>query len=77
MAPSSLDPKFKLTEAPHSEIDEIFRCMETAFESDEIWIAIFKDCDKEEIHANVMTNLAPRWLMPDITMYKVTDVASG
>ncbi|KAH8821878.1 hypothetical protein F5884DRAFT_746165 [Xylogone sp. PMI_703] len=73
----TLDPKFTLTEADPSDIDEIFRLTEEAFADDEIWNATFKHCTKDDIHQWTMSVLAPRWIFPDITIYNITEVASG
>jgi hypothetical protein len=73
----ALDPRFKISVASTEEMDEIMSLMEKAFRNDEIWKYTIKHCDAEEVHQWVMTNLTPRWLMPDITTYKATEVASG
>jgi hypothetical protein len=72
-----LDPNFALSEAPPSEVEEIFRVMERAFSSDEVYGEAIRKCDPEETHQWLMKYLAPRWTFPDITMYKVTEVATG
>lgn len=72
----TLDPKFELTEADPSDIEEIFRLLEVAFEDDEVWKSVFKNCAKHDIHPWIMSELAPRWSFPDITIYKTTEIAS-
>lgn len=72
-----LDPKFTLSEASLSELEDIFLCFETAYAKDEVWIEVFKNCKQEEIHSWVMKNVAVRWMLPDIVTYKITEVATG
>jgi len=74
---SILDPKFRLSEAPHSDLEECFRVMTTAFSSDELWTILFKDCDPEEVNQVFLATLGVRWVMDDTTIYKITHVESG
>jgi hypothetical protein len=73
----TLDPKFTLSEALPSEIDEIFHILERAYGTDGNWVEIFKEVNPDEIHQYLMTYLSPRWTLPDITIYKITEVATG
>ncbi len=72
-----LDPKFKLTEAPPSDMDEMWALCEEAYASDAIWKVVFKDCPKEQIHPWIMSIFPHRWSLPDITFYKITELATG
>ncbi|RFU29234.1 hypothetical protein B7463_g7081, partial [Scytalidium lignicola] len=73
----SLDPRFKFMEADLSDMDEIWTVAEEAFETDAIWELPFKNCKKEDIPPWIMSNFAPRWSLPDITIYKIIEIASG
>jgi macrodomain Ter protein organizer (MatP/YcbG family) len=73
----ALDPRFEISIAKDEEMDGVMRLIEKAFGNDEIWKYTTEHCDPEEVHEWIMTNLTQRWLMPDITTYKVTEVATG
>ena len=75
---TQLDPKFKLSEAMlRQDSDEAFSMLEDAFKKDEIWTVALSDCDPKEAHDWIMAYLAPRWCLPDITMYKITELSTG
>ena len=74
---NKLDPKFTLSIAPPSEIEEVFRCLARAFKKDDLFQAALGKCDPEDIHQFFMKNLAPRWCFPDISIYKISEVATG
>ena len=73
----SLPPGFKLSEAPLSDSDALWRLCEIAFADDEIWRATFSACDLEDVHRWVMEVFPPRWNLPDITTYKITEESTG
>ena len=73
----ALAPGFKLSEGTLADSDEIWRVCEDAFEKDDIWQAAVKGCKKEDIHPWVMSIFTPRWNLPDITFYKITEESTG
>ena len=73
----ALAPGFKFSEGTLADSDEIWRVCEDAFEEDDIWKAAVKGCKKEDIHPWVKSNFAPRWNLPDITIYKITEESTG
>jgi len=74
-----LAPGFTLSEGSlaDSNSDEIWRLLEDAYENDEVWQVAFKECKKEDIHPWVMNTFTPRWNLPDITFYKITEESTG
>ncbi|RDL37875.1 uncharacterized protein BP5553_05308 [Venustampulla echinocandica] len=73
----ALNPDFTLCEASPDQMDEVMRVMEVAYRNDGIWKFVRENCDDEELHEWVMKWLAPRWTMPDITTYIITEKSSG
>ena len=65
---------FKLSEG-YSE--EIWQVLEDAYEGDAIWQVAFKNCKKEDVHSWIMTAFLPRWKLPDITFYTITEELTG
>jgi hypothetical protein len=68
---------FVLKEADTSDADELWRVLEKAYATDAVWWVTFKDCNEEDIHPWVMSVFSPRWLFPDITIYKIVEESSG
>jgi hypothetical protein len=59
-----LPPGFKLSEAPPSDSDAIWRLCEIAFADDEIWLATLSACDLENVHRWVMECSLPAGICP-------------
>ncbi|KAH7350869.1 hypothetical protein BKA65DRAFT_499168 [Rhexocercosporidium sp. MPI-PUGE-AT-0058] len=70
-------PGYEISEASKEEMSEVFQVLIAAYSCDEVWYQIFKKCNQEDIHPWVMANLNPRWTMPDMKTFKVTDLSTG
>ncbi|XMA07388.1 hypothetical protein WAI453_000179 [Rhynchosporium graminicola] len=68
---------FAISEASKEEMYEVFQVLAAAYAKDEVWVHIFKDCNAEEIHPWLMANMNPRWTMPDMKTFKVTELSTG
>ena len=68
---------FKLNEGNFGDSDEVWQLFQDALEEDAIWQVVFKNCKTEDIHSWLMSVLAPRWKLPDITFYMITEESSG
>ncbi|KAH6674460.1 hypothetical protein B0J14DRAFT_41301 [Halenospora varia] len=77
MAPKTLDPKYEIAIATPEDMEEVMYVLEDAYANDEVWWHMFEKCDKKEVHKWIMEVVMPRWLMPDITTYKVVEKSSG
>ncbi|KAL2071584.1 hypothetical protein VTL71DRAFT_12819 [Oculimacula yallundae] len=70
-------PGFTISEASHEEMAEVFQVLIEAYAKDEVWVQVFKNVAQEEIHPWLMASMCPRWTMPDIKTFKVTDLSTG
>ncbi|KAG4443470.1 hypothetical protein IFR05_001040 [Cadophora sp. M221] len=73
----AIAPGFEISEATKEEMAEVFQVLIAAYSSDEVWFQVFKNCKQEDIHPWIMENLNPRWTMPDIKTFKVTELSTG
>ena len=72
-----LPPGFKLSEGTGTDSDEIWQLCEEAFGEDEFWKFVCLDCKKEDMHPWIMNFFSPRWNLPDVTIYKITEESTG
>ena len=68
---------FKLSEGNFADLEEIWQVLEDAYGGDEIWQVAFKNCKKEDVHSWIMNVFVPRWKLPDITFYTITEESTG
>ncbi len=76
----TLPPGFTLSEAPSSDhLDgRLWEMYMASYKTDGHWICITKDIVRpEEILPYMIQNFVPRWIMPDITTYKITEDSTG
>jgi len=74
---STLDPIFALAEATVSDIEDILLCFERAYNDDGIFSQVFRDVEPDEVHQWLLKFFAPRLLLPDMTVFKITNTISG
>jgi len=73
----SLQDGFAIRKASTEDMPEIWKVLEDAFTEDRVWELLIRNCKNEEVLPWVISTLGPRWLLPDIETYKVTQKSSG
>ena len=68
---------FKLSEGNFADSHEIWQLLQDAYEEDALWQVGFENCKKEDIQSWIFNALTPRWKLPDITFYTVTEESTG
>ena len=73
---TALPPDFGFSEASSEQVEEAFTVMEKALTGDEVWVIIIKDCNPSEVHPWFWGNFGPRWQLPDIRNYIITEITT-
>jgi hypothetical protein len=68
---------FQLSEAGPSDLNEIIGVLLLAFKNDEIWKYMTLNVTSEDEHDWVMAVFGERYQLPDISCYKIIEVATG
>jgi hypothetical protein len=72
-----LPPGFEFSEASSEQVEEAFTVMEKALTDDEVWVIMIKDCEPSQVHPWFWGNIGPRYQLPDIKSYIITEIATG
>jgi hypothetical protein len=68
---------FEFSEAKSEQVEEAFTVMEKALAGDDVWVIMIKNCDPGEVHPWFWGNIGPRYQLPDIKNYIITEIATG
>ncbi|KAI6249581.1 hypothetical protein HI914_01721 [Erysiphe necator] len=74
----SLKEGFEISVTSKTDSIDIWRVFIEAFGNDEIWQCVVRNVvNPNEIIPWLCKNFASRWEMPDVTIYKITETATG
>ncbi|RKF53666.1 hypothetical protein OnM2_103037 [Erysiphe neolycopersici] len=75
---ATLKEGFNISVASKDDITDIWRVFLEAYGKDEIWDGVVQNVvNPKDILPWLCLHFASRWEMPDVTTYKITEIASG